>query len=443
MTENKSLAISLLLGRELQKDLSNIFEKEFPFGQFPKDSASRDRLYNRETTLLTMINSSALSDRSLKNSVLIYNKIHERNIARIEHAESELRNALASNPSKRIRKTLDIQKSKRKPISTKTGGYSQARTRLSSEYVKQVYRKSAESASPSSKEYFYGRQVFITDGTYVQLQDSAAIAEKFNKSLKDGYPRGLISAVIEQGSGLVADFTMDSDKKSELELFGTMINNLPTGSLLLADALYDCFAIYGLLIERNVDLIVPDKRGRKYHVLKTIAEGDEIVKITIASNKSKIYNKFNIKTESLRLRRIEVASPNDNKTIVLFTTILDESIGKMAMYLKYFTRWDIEISIREIKQIMNLNILRGQSPDMALKELTAGLIAYNYIRTIITRTVAKTDFPPEVDLIYELYKNNKIGYVDKLGREYSKHSPGRYGRARERDTKEHHRYASQ
>ena len=62
---------------------------------------------------------------------------------------------------------------------------------------------------------------------------------------------------------------------------------------------------------------------------------------------------------------------------------------------------------------------------MALKELSAGLIAYNYIRRIIVKSVEKTDFSPEDDIFQEYYKNFAIGYVDKLGREYAKHSSGR------------------
>ena len=228
----------------------------------------------------------------------------------------------------------------------------------------------------------------------MQLQDTAAIKAQFNNSVKDGYPRGLLSGIIDQASGLIVDFTLDSDKKSELELFGSMIKNIQTGSLLLADDLYNCFAIFSLLQNQGVDIIVPGKRQRKYKVIKKIVDGDEIVEISLNVDKSAISKKFNIENGTIQLRRIEVQDPNTDRNIVIYTTILDDRITKIEIYLKYFTRWDIEISIREIKSIMRFNVLRGQTPEMALKELSAGLIAYNYIRRIIVKSVEKTDFFP-------------------------------------------------
>jgi hypothetical protein len=421
MTSNISLEKSLLIRNAMSKDLSSVFETEFPFEIKSFNESQRDRIYNSEKTLLTMIHSSVHEDRSLQNSVLIFNEIHNRNIAKINELETELK---ASVQGKR-KGRLNIQKSKRKPISTRTGGYSQARTRLDMDYVLSVYKASTETYQKTDTDKFYGRQVFITDGTYLQLQDTEAIKEKFNNSVEDGYPRGLLSAIIDQSSGLIVDFTLDSDKKSELELFGSMIKNMPSNSLLLADDLYNCSAIFSLLKNRGVDIIVPGKRQRNYKVIKSISEGDEIVEINLEQSKSKISKLFNIDNQTIRLRRIEIDSPNENKTIVLYTTILDELITKFEIYLKYFTRWDIEISIREIKSIMSFNVLRGQSPEMALKELCAGLIAYNYIRKIIAKSVENTDFSPESNIFQEYYKNFTIGYVDKLGREYSKHSTGR------------------
>ena len=390
MASNSSLEKSLYIRNRMSEDMSSVFETEFPFGLNTSGKSKRDRIYNNETTLLSMIHSSIQEDRSLQNSVLIFKEVHNRNIEKINKLEEELK----SSSHGRRQGRLAIQKSKRMPISTRTGGYSQARTRLDIDYVLSVYRKSAALTPTTNSDKFYGRRVFITDGTYLQLQDTAAIKAKFNNSVKDGYPRGLLSGIIDQASGLIVDFTLDSDKKSELELFGSMIKNIQTGSLLLADDLYNCFAIFSLLQNQGVDIIVPGKRQRKYKVIKKIVDGDEIVEISLNVDKSAISKKFNIENGTIQLRRIEVQDPNTDRNIVIYTTILDDRITKIEIYLKYFTRWDIEISIREIKSIMRFNVLRGQTPEMALKELSAGLIAYNYIRRIIVKSVEKTDFSP-------------------------------------------------
>ena len=63
----------------------------------------------------------------------------------------------------------------------------------------------------------------------------------------------------------------------------------------------------------------------------------------------------------------------EKKTMVLYTTILDEKITKEEIILKYFTRWDIEITIREVKTIMDINVLRGKKDDTVQKELVISI----------------------------------------------------------------------
>ena len=68
---------------------------------------------------------------------------------------------------------------------------------------------------------------------------------------------------------------------------------------------------------------------------------------------------------------------------VLDTSLLDKTIGKHEIQELYLTRWDIEVGIGEIKTVMAINILRSQTPEMALKELTVWLSAYHLIRKMI------------------------------------------------------------
>lgn len=431
MTSNKSLYLSNEIRKQMSQDLSSAFQSVFPFEKSSGYNIEkrRDRVYNQEITLITMINTMVCEDKSLQNSVNIYNQIHENNIHRYQRLENEFSQIEPpKRKGRRKTKAIDIQKSKMKPISANTSGYSQARKRLNTKYCEEVYKESAKLPEGMPKQEFYGRRVYLTDGTYLQMQDTELICKKFNNSQEGGYPRGLLCGIIDQSSGQIIDFVLDSDKKSELELLSRMIKNIPPGSLLLADDLYSCFAIFAMLIKNQIDIIVPGKRKRRYTVIKKIAEGDEIVELQGDTSKSKMINKLCKEEKTVIMRRIEVNNPmKPGETIVLYTTILDESIDKTEIYLKYFSRWDIEISIREIKSIMGMNILRSKSPEMALRELMAGLIAYNYIRIIMARTVNKTDFSPEIDIFQEYYKTDPSGYVDKLGRIYARRSPGRYG----------------
>lgn len=432
MKENRSLELSNAAKNLLEQDLSALFYEMFPFEKLSKLKAekSRDRVFNTANTILTMILTMVESDKSLQNSVNIYSIIHCRNQERIENLESEeLKKIELSKYSKKVGRPRilpsKIQKSKKQPISSDTSGYSQARQRLLRESVDLVYQESKEFTSIQYDNKWHDRRVFITDGTYLQMQDTKEIKEQYQTCIQGGYPRGLLQVLIEQGSGSIYDFRLSSDKESELTLFSSMLPNLPSGSLILADDYYNCFALFSLLKHKNIAIIVPGKRKRNYKVIKSIGIDDDIVEIKNGKH-SKLGSLYNITEESMLMRRICYKSPNNSEQeLVLYSSLLEESITKEEIILKYEQRWDIEINIREIKTMFDINIIRAKSPEMAYKEVATTIIAYNYIRRIIATAAEKSGFPPQENIFQKFYEDNSSIFVDKLGRKYSKLSPGR------------------
>ncbi|MDP2161579.1 MAG: IS4 family transposase [Flavobacterium sp.] len=432
MKNNASLKLSHLLKEEMSKNLLPLFYDSFisvGIDENP-DKKFRDRVFNQADTFLTMIGTSIQADKSLQNSVNIFSMIHDENIKRITAIEQSSIAAELANPKRgagRPRKNFtSVPKSKLKSISSNTSAFAQARDRLSIAFTENVFKHSCKPTITDNSQMFFGRPVYMTDGTYLQMQDTDKIKEVYRPAKDGGYPRALLSLVVKQGCGLISNFRLGSDCKSELEYFAEMIFELEKGSLLLADDLYNCFAIFILLKQKNVDIIVPGKRNRNYEVVKILGKGDEIVKINLKNDDSKIAKLYDIKEKSVLLRRIEYKTPNTTDGIsVLYTSILDEKISKEDIILKYITRWDIEINIREIKTIFGLNIMRSKTPEMALKELLAGLIAYNYIRNYISEIAFKSDFSPERDIYEKFYTSDKPVFTDKLGRVYNKLSTGR------------------
>ena len=429
MELNKSLEISHKINEALKTDLSSVLNEEYPFELVERltPKTSRNRVFPASTTLLASIKANLSGDKSLKNALLIYNKSHEEIKKNIEIIEEE--NKLKVREKRRGRPSsheLKIQKSKKQSISTSTSAFAQARNRIEESIIREVFKESTKANLSNQQLKFHDREVYITDGTYLQMQDTEEIAKKFDNKKKTGYPRGLLSVLIHQGSGKISDFVLDSDSKSELELFSSLIGNIPSGSLILADDLYNCMAIFIQLIEKSIDIIVPGKRKRKYNVISEIAPNDEIVELSEGKNKSKIMQKLNIKNQNVTLRRIEFEDVNEEgKMLVLFTTILDKNIPKESIIRKYYTRWDIEITIREIKTIMKINIVRSKTPEMAVKEVLIALIGYNYVREIMSKSADSADFPPYEKIIESFYTGDTDILTDKLGRVYSHWSPGR------------------
>jgi len=410
---------------------------------------TRDRIYSSENTILTMIYSATQEDKTLQNSVTIFNRVFEEHSDRVIQAAESARdeekkadmesNLIRRGPKKKYQ--LKVPKSIASgEVSSNTAAYSKARTRVDLKLLDAIFRQTHENVD--SKGSWHGRKTYITDGTYVQMQDTKELRRLYEAKGNDAenpevYPKALVQAVIEQGTGLVWDYALSSRHVSELSLIYQLVEEIPKGCLLLADDLYNSYAIFALARKQGFDLIVPGKRDRNYRVIDQVADGDEIVEIE-KTRHPKWLPKEEILPATLQLRRISFLTPDGTQTMVIYTTLLDKNIPKCDIILKYFTRWDIEITIREVKTIMDINILRGKTDDIVRKELAAAFIAYNLIRTLMVQSALGTAFSPEADLIQEFFENNKDVLMDRKGRVYTRWSPGRYGKTENKDLGSHH-----
>jgi len=440
MTPNLSLLKSVRLREFLRIDHLQGLSSVFPFEEIEKfdNTGKRDRIYSTENTILTMVHSATQEDKTLQNAVGLFERIYENQKERIlkdaqasverEKAEDLKNKEVKRGPKKKYK--LKVPKSKTSEISDNTAAYSKARKRVSLKLMEQLFYKTRENTN--SKTLWYGMETYLTDGTYVQMQDTKELREIYdvkstNVDCKVAYPQGLVQSIIQQGSGIIHDYALDNRHVSELSLIYKLIHSIPPKSLLLADDLYNTYAIFSLVRKNNFDIIVPGKRIRNYKVIRQIADGDEIVELKRTEH-PKWLQKEEILLETILLRRLSFLSLDGTETMVLYTTLLNEKIPKEAIILKYFTRWDIEITIREVKTIMDINVLRGKTDDIVKKELVSAFIAYNLIRKIIMQSTEGTAFSPKRDIIQEFFEGNKELYIDRKGRVYKKWSSGRYGK---------------
>lgn len=425
MTPNKSLELSVRLQDLMSRDLLQFIEPMFPreaivdyetVGKVKR----RDRIFNSENTLLTMIITALQEDKSQTASVHLFQNIFEQNRKKLLH--------VLTAPGKKYGEKPRIQKSKTKEISLNTAAYSKARDRIEQGLIDKIFDVTRKGTVSSESNKWHCRNVFITDGTYLQLQDTPDVPGKYRVHLpgtknEQGYPQALLQILTQYGSGLVHAYRLGSRSDSELQLIGPILKTLPSDSLLLADALYNCYWLMAELIKSSIDFVVPDKKGRPFKVIKKHTDGDAIVEVTKPQSRS-MENKN--APEKIVLRRIEYLSTEDPKiTHVILTTLLDETITKEEIVSIYAGRWNIEVTIREVKVLMGFSILRGKSEDMIFKEIGVALIAYNLVRRIIAESVVKTAFSPETDFIQKFIETYKAQLVDSKGRIYSRWAPGR------------------
>jgi len=437
MKLNRSLAISSKISECKTGDIIGFLEKEFPSSVLKKSfstSKTRNRIFTLHNTLLTMVLTATQQDKTLKNSVDLYYMIHQQHKHEVvkelrESREREMQlDAQKKKQAGRPKKySVRLPGSLENDISLNTAAYSKARDRVPKAMTEELFSATRIRNAENIYTRWHGYRVFIADGTYLQMQDTSSLRKdyevKHNGEGSDGYPQGLLEAIVERGTGQLHSFKLANRHVSELALFYEMIDELPPGSLLLLDDLYNCYEIISKCKRKGIELVVPAKRERGYELVEILGEGDEIIGIKTPKNRSK-WLKDNEKPNSFLLRRMKCTSP-DGTEYVLHTTLLDKAIDRHEIQELYVTRWDIEIGIREIKTIMDINILRSKTPEMALKELTVSLATYNLIRKVIYASIKDLPFSPKEDFIYEFYTINKNILIDKKGRIYNRWSTGR------------------
>ena len=437
MKLNRSLAISSKIQDCKMADIIGMLEKEFPSEVLAQQFSAlqgRNRVFTPRNTLLTMVLTAVQQDKTLQHSVDLYYGIHQRHkqaaLQALAESVEEEKQLDAQKPKKAGRPkhyTVKLPSSLEKDISLNTAAYSKARERVPLQLTEALFKASRIENAHNNYTHWHGYRVFIEDGTYVQMQDTASIRKDYEVKHKgkgsQGYPQALLEGILERGTGQLYSFKLANRHVSELALFYEMIDELPTKSLLLLDDLYNCYEIIAKCQRKGIEIVVPAKRVKRYEQVEVLGEGDEIIRTKTPTKRSE-WLKNNEQAGDLILRRIQCQSP-DGTQYILHTTILDKTISKHEIQALFLSRWDVEVSIREIKTIMDVNILRSKTPEMALKEMTVSLATYNLIRKMIYTSVKDIPFSPKEDFIYKFYTFNQDILVDKKGRVYNRWSTGR------------------
>ncbi len=440
MKNNRSLAVSTLLNKELKSEvmlgIMGQYIKDDIFDTKDKDKDNvkrRNRVFSTKNTLETMLLTATLKDKSLKNSVNQFYIVHqkrrelleEEERLRIEKKKEELKNRAPSR-GRPAKLEVKIGKSKMLDISLNTAAYSNARKRLPLETTDKLFKSTVIKDFENDYSHWKNYKVLIADGTYLQLQDTPEIRKEFPVENNAGsYPQALLETFIARGTGQITNFKIAGRNVSELSLANKLLDDVQENKyILLADDLYNTYEIMSKCISKKIHFVFPAKRKRNFKLIESYGKGDDIIEITKPEKRSSWADKQNLLPDKIKLRRIECFSPEGTK-YVLLTSVLDPSISKDEIQILYLTRWDIEISIREIKTIMDINVLRSKTPEMLKKELNVSLAAYNIIRNITYASLKDLPFSPKEDFIYEFYSLNKNILIDKKGRVYSKWSTGR------------------
>jgi len=99
---------------------------------------------------------------------------------------------------------------------------------------------------------------------------------------------------------------------------------------------------------------------------------------------------------TLREVRTQIREPGFRvRELVVVTTLTDtQSYPKDAILDLFHDRWHVELDLRAIKQSLQMEVLRCQTPAMLHKEIWAHLLAYNLVRKVMAQAAIEAHLNP-------------------------------------------------
>ena len=279
--------------------------------------------------------------------------------------------------------------------STRTGAYCKARKRLPLDMAASLCRKTSSLvAAQLPEEWLWrGHRVRIVDGTTLSMPDTKANQSQWPQQSGQadglGFPVMRAVGVTCWATGMLIDAAMGAYKGkggSEHSLLRSIEGSLEEGDLLMADALYSSYFFLASMQHRGVDILVEQNAARKtlsdFRKGKKLGKKDHIISIRRPAQRPDWMGieQFEALPECITLREFKSGDK------ILITSLCDaQQYSKDALKKLYKTRWRVELTLRDIKQTLGMDVLRCKTPDMIVKEFWAYLLAYNLIRLLMAQ----------------------------------------------------------
>jgi Transposase DDE domain len=289
----------------------------------------------------------------------------------------------------------------REPCAPETGAYCDARQRLPLGVVIHLVRQTASEIDDRAPEAWLwkGRRVTLVDGSTVSMPDSEENQKAFPQSTSQetglGFPLARIVVLISLATGVVRDLALgpyEGKETGETALFRALWDTLEEGEIALGDRFFSSFFGMVGLSQRGVDGLFRMHQRRKFDFRRGRLLGieDHVVTWTKPERPEWMDEEtYAHIPDELKVRelRITVTQPGYRvNELVLVTTMLDAvEYTKKEVADLFIQRWNIELDLRAIKDVLQMDVLRCKTPEMVQKEIWMHLLAYNLIRGVMAK----------------------------------------------------------
>ena len=265
-------------------------------------------------------------------------------------------------------------------------------------------------AGASDQWLWKGRRTSLIDGSTSSMPDTPenqrAFPQANTQKISLGFPVMRYVALISLATGVVRDLALGPYKgkeTGETALFRTLLDGLEKGEIVLGDR---CFASYFMtaeLLPRGVNGLFRMHQRRKFDFRggRQLGFEDHVVTWTKPARPEwmdeETYAQMPNQME-IRELRFKVQRPGFRvNELVLVTTMLDaEEYTKEELADLFLQLWNIELDLRSIKDVLQMDVLRCKTPEMVEKDICIHLLVYNLIRGVAAKAAEAHDKQPRL-----------------------------------------------
>jgi hypothetical protein len=296
------------------------------------------------------------------------------------------------------------------PCSTDTGAYCKARGRLPEAVLARLTRttgRQSQEQAPAAWRW-NGYALKVVDGSTVSMPDTPANQKAFPQARTQkagvGFPIARLVVLFSLAVGTVLDAALgryQGKRTGETALFHGLHAHLEAGDLLLADRGFASYWELALVRQRDAHLVSRLHQGRRvdFRTGRRLGREDHLVEWAKPQRPQWMDQETYAAlpaSQTVREVRVRVRPVGFRvRVLVVVTTLLDAAeMPAEDVALLYRMRWYAELDLRALKQTMQMDILRGQSPEMVRKEVWAHLLAYNLLRGLMARAAEEAGLLP-------------------------------------------------
>lgn len=276
--------------------------------------------------------------------------------------------------------------------SLNTGPYCKARERLPLGLLERFAREVGQrlcARQPRSWRW-RGREVKLVDGTTVSMPDTMANQEKFPQNREQraglGFPLARVVAIVSLSCGALLEWASgpcEGKETGETALLWALARRLGRGDVLIADRCYAGYFMIACLRQQGVDIVIRQHQRRHTDFRRGRRLGARDHVVIWARPKRPLWmseTTYAAMPETLIMREVRAGG------WTLVSTFTDaREVTKRELLALYRLRWQVELDLRSIKAVMQMDVLRCKSPPMVEKEIAAHLLAYNLVRAVMAQ----------------------------------------------------------